>query len=63
VYPKAEIRDNVVDYVTVVRFEPPRDRTLRPEMTATVRIAVDRRENVPESPGTTEREHKQRGRQ
>jgi HlyD family secretion protein len=46
VYPKAEIRDNVVNYVTVVRFEPPRDRTLRPEMTTTVRIALDTREKV-----------------
>ena len=41
VYPKAEIRDNVVNYVTVVRFAPPRDRTLRPEMTTTVRVALD----------------------
>lgn len=46
VYPKAEIRDNVVNYVSVVRFEPPRDRTLRPEMTTTVRIALDMRPNV-----------------
>ena len=46
VYPKAEIRDNVVNYVTVVRFEPPRDRTLRPEMTTTVRIALDTRKHV-----------------
>lgn len=46
VYPKAEIRDNVVNYVTVVRFEPPRDRTLRPEMTTTVLVAIDTRENV-----------------
>ncbi|MEO8623322.1 MAG: efflux RND transporter periplasmic adaptor subunit, partial [bacterium] len=43
VYPKAEIRDNVVNYVTVVRFEPPRDRTLRSEMTTTVRIALEMR--------------------
>ena len=41
VYPKAEIRDNVVNYVTVMRFEPPRDRTLRPEMTTTVLLAID----------------------
>ncbi len=41
VYPQAEIRDNVVDYVTVVTFDAPRDRTLRPEMTTTVRIAID----------------------
>ncbi len=46
VYPKAEIRDNVVNYVTVVRFEPPRDRILRPEMTTTVRILLDAREHV-----------------
>ena len=39
VYPQAEIRDNVVNYVAVVTFDPPRDRTLRPEMTATVRVA------------------------
>ncbi|HEV8579522.1 MAG TPA: efflux RND transporter periplasmic adaptor subunit [Thermoanaerobaculia bacterium] len=46
VYPQAEIRDNVVNYVTVVRFQPPRDRTLRPEMTTTVRIALERRAGV-----------------
>jgi HlyD family secretion protein len=46
VYPKAEIRDNVVNYVTVVRFEPPRDRTLRPEMTTTVLVTIDAPENV-----------------
>jgi RND family efflux transporter MFP subunit len=46
VYPQAEIRDNVVNYVTVVTFDSPRDRTLRPEMTTTVRIALERRENV-----------------
>ena len=40
VYPRAEIRDNVVNYITVIRFDPPRDRTLRPEMTTTVRIAT-----------------------
>ena len=46
VYPQAEIRDNVVNYVTVVTFDPPRERTLRPEMTTTVRIAIETRENV-----------------
>jgi RND family efflux transporter MFP subunit len=46
VYPKAEIRDNVVNYVAVLRFDPPRDRTLRPEMTTTVRVALDLRRNV-----------------
>jgi RND family efflux transporter MFP subunit len=46
VYPQAEIRDNVVNYITVVRFEPTRDRILRPEMTTTVRITLERREHV-----------------
>jgi RND family efflux transporter MFP subunit len=46
VYPQAEVRDNVVNYVTVVTFEAPRGRTLRPEMTATVRVAIDTREGV-----------------
>jgi RND family efflux transporter MFP subunit len=38
IYPQAEIRDNVVNYVAVVRFEVPRDRILRPEMTVMARI-------------------------
>jgi HlyD family secretion protein len=46
VYPQAEIRDNVVNYVTVVTFDPNRDRTLRPEMTATVRIAIETRQGA-----------------
>jgi RND family efflux transporter MFP subunit len=46
IYPQAEIRDNVVNYVTVVRFDSPSDRILRPEMTTTVRIALERREHV-----------------
>lgn len=41
VHPQAEIRDNVVNYVTVVRFEPSPGHTLRPEMTAMVRIATE----------------------
>jgi RND family efflux transporter MFP subunit len=46
VYPTAEIRDNVVDYVTVVNFQPPTGRVLRPEMTTTVRIAIDAKQGV-----------------
>ncbi len=46
IQPQAEIRDNVVNYVAVVRFEPPSGRTLRPEMTAMVRIALDARRGV-----------------
>lgn len=46
IYPKAEIRDNVVNYIAVVRFEPPREQLLRPDMTTSVRIALDLREHV-----------------
>lgn len=42
IHPKAEIRDNVVDYVVVVRFTAPRAFVLRPEMTTTVSIDLDR---------------------
>jgi RND family efflux transporter MFP subunit len=38
IYPQAEIRDNVVNYVAVVRFDAPRDRVLRPEMTVMAKI-------------------------
>jgi len=46
IHPQAEIRDNVVDYVTVLSFKPTRDYILRPEMTATVKIAVEQHKNV-----------------
>ena len=46
VYPQAEIRDNVVNYVTVIRFRPMADRIVRPEMTAAVRIFVGNRPDV-----------------
>jgi HlyD family secretion protein len=41
IHPQAEIRDNVINYVAVVTFEPPRDRVLRPEMTAMVKIETN----------------------
>jgi RND family efflux transporter MFP subunit len=46
IYPQAEVRDNVVNYVAVVRFAPPRDRILRPEMTTTVKVILDTHEDV-----------------
>jgi len=46
IHPKAEIRDNVVDYVVVVRFRAPPGFVLRPEMTATVNVELDRHANV-----------------
>ena len=46
VYPEPAIRDNVVNYITVVEFEPPAEHTLRPEMTTTVSIAIESHRNV-----------------
>ncbi len=46
VYPKAEIQNNVVNYVAVVKIAPPKDKVLRPEMTATVQIFTQLKENV-----------------
>jgi len=46
IYPQPQIRDNVVDYVTVVTFETPSGRTLRPEMTTTVTIAIENHAGV-----------------
>ena len=46
IHPKAEIRDNVVDYVVVIRFSAPRGFVLRPEMTTTVSIDLDRHMRV-----------------
>ena len=46
IHPEPEIRNNVVDYVTVVRFKPPQQYTLRPEMTTTVSIDLARHNRV-----------------
>jgi multidrug efflux pump subunit AcrA (membrane-fusion protein) len=46
IYPEPQIRNNVVDYVTVVRFKPPQQYTLRPEMTTTVNIDLARHNGV-----------------
>lgn len=46
VYPRAVIQDNVVNYIATIRIGDRKDRTLRPEMTATVTIALERRAGV-----------------
>jgi RND family efflux transporter MFP subunit len=38
IYPKAEIRDNVVNYVVIIEFKDTGDKQLRPEMTSYVTI-------------------------
>lgn len=46
IHPKAEIRDNVVDYIVVIRFASPDKFVLRPEMTTTVTVDLDRHAHV-----------------
>lgn len=61
IYPKPEIRDNVVDYITVLRFRTPADCILRPEMTTAVTIDLTRHENALALPvGAVHREEQNR---
>jgi RND family efflux transporter MFP subunit len=50
VRPTAELRDNVVNYVTIIAIENRSDKLLRPEMTTTVNIVLDGRTDVPSVP-------------
>lgn len=40
IYPKAELKDNVVNYIAIVEIADERDEILRPEMTASVTIDI-----------------------
>ena len=44
--PTAEIRDNVVNYVTLIEFRNRSERLLRPEMTATINLTVEAKRDV-----------------
>jgi macrolide-specific efflux system membrane fusion protein len=46
IQPAAEIVDNVVNYVTLIDIGPTDGKTLRPEMTATVNISLEGRDDV-----------------
>jgi RND family efflux transporter MFP subunit len=46
IQPKAEIVDNVVNYVTLIEIGPTDGKTLRPEMTTTVNIHLAGRQDV-----------------
>ncbi len=46
IQPKAEIVDNVVNYVTLIEIGPTEGKILRPEMTATVNITLEGMEGV-----------------
>ena len=46
IYPKAVIQDNVVNYIATIRITNFKGKTLRPEMTATVRILLKTKKNI-----------------
>jgi len=46
IYPQAVIQENVVNYDVVVQITEPYDGLLRPEMTASVTISLETRQNV-----------------
>jgi RND family efflux transporter MFP subunit len=46
IYPKAEIQDNVVNYITVLRITDRQKKILRPEMTTTVTIFLEKKTGV-----------------
>ena len=46
IYPKAVIQDNVVNYIVTIEITDFKDKTLRPEMTASVTILLETRRDV-----------------
>ncbi len=46
VYPKAEIQNNVVNYITIIEIQKQEGKILRPEMTTSVNIYMQKHENV-----------------
>ena len=46
IFPKAEIQDNVVNYISTIEITDRQDKTLRPEMTTTVNIYLETHKNV-----------------
>jgi HlyD family secretion protein len=46
IYPKAELIDNVVNYVVIIDIADNKNKTLRPEMTTTVNILNETLENI-----------------
>ncbi len=46
IYPKAEIQNNVVNYITIIKMIDNKEKILRPEMTTTVSIFLKTRNKV-----------------
>jgi macrolide-specific efflux system membrane fusion protein len=53
IYPKAVIQDNVVNYIATLKITDIKEKILRPEMTVTVTIYLDVKENVLTVPNNT----------
>lgn len=53
IYPKAELIDNVVNYVVIIDISDSKGKILRPEMTTTVNILSESLENVITVPNKT----------
>ncbi len=46
IYPQAEIQNNVVNYIVIIKFDSQEGKILRPEMTVSVNIFMETREDV-----------------
>jgi len=46
IYPQAEIQNNVVNYIVIIKIDIQEGKILRPEMTTSVNIYMQNRENV-----------------
>ena len=53
IYPKAEILDNVVNYIAIVEITNTQGKLLRPEMTTTVEIITDSEDDALTVPNTS----------
>jgi HlyD family secretion protein len=53
IYPKPEIQNSVVNYVTVIKIAEQKEKLLRPEMTATVQLLIQGKKNVLTLPKNT----------
>lgn len=53
IYPKAEIRDNVVNYIVIIEISDNMGKILRPEMTASVTIQTSAMDSVLSIPNNT----------
>ncbi len=46
IYPQAEIQNNVVNYIAIIKIEPVEGKIIRPEMTTSVTVYLEKRDGV-----------------